>query len=138
MVSAASAEAPRFFADHDAGGDRQHVLGRAADLDAAHVGGVIGPEGRRAERLDQRACERFVPGGQRNRGRQSARDVVGKARPRQDRGHGARRGFRDHLGHEFVRAVLDALGAGDDRRVGFEMRRKMPDRRAQMLRRRHG
>ena len=29
----------------NAGGDRQHVLGGAADLDAAHVGGVIGAEG---------------------------------------------------------------------------------------------
>ena len=44
----------------DAGRDRQHVLGRAADLDAAHVGGVIGPEGRRAQRLRQRARQRFV------------------------------------------------------------------------------
>ena len=31
-------------AGDDAGGDRQHVLGGAADLDAAHVGRVIGPE----------------------------------------------------------------------------------------------
>src|SRR6185312_631366 len=30
----------------DAGGDRQHILGRAADLDTANVRGVIGPEGR--------------------------------------------------------------------------------------------
>ena len=29
----------QFAADHDAGGDRQHVFGGAADLDAANIGG---------------------------------------------------------------------------------------------------
>ncbi len=33
------------------------------------------------------------------------------------------RALGDHLGHELVRAALDALGAGDDRRAGGELRR---------------
>src|SRR4051812_3964737 len=35
---------PHVAADHDACGNRQHVFGGAADLDAANIGGVIWPE----------------------------------------------------------------------------------------------
>ena len=63
----------------------------------------------------QRAGERFVLGRQRHRGRQAARHVLRKARTRQDRRQCFGRCFCDHLGHEFVRAALNALGAGDDR-----------------------
>ena len=74
-------------AGNDAGGDRQHVLGGAADLDAAHVGRMIGPEGRRADRLRQRGRKRLVGRGERDGGRQAARDVGSKARSGQDRRH---------------------------------------------------
>jgi hypothetical protein len=49
------------------------------------------------------------------------------AHPRQSSGQrewrAARRLLGDHLGHELVRAALDALGAGDDRRALGELRR---------------
>ena len=123
-------------ADHDAGGDRQHVLGRATDLDAANVRGVIGPEGGRAQRLHQVARQPFIPCGKRDGGRQAARHVVGKIRSRQDRRDGIRYGLGDDLGHEAVRAALDALGTGDDGCRRLEVRRKRRRGFAQILRRR--
>ena len=54
VVSAADGAGAEPAAGDDAGRDGEHVLGRAADLDAAHVGRMIGPEGARAERLRQR------------------------------------------------------------------------------------
>jgi hypothetical protein len=121
-------------ADHDAGRDRQHVLGGATDLDAADVGGVIGPERRRAQRLHEAAGQLFLLRRQRHRRRQAARDVVGKARARQDRRLRVQRGFSDHLGHEFMGAVLDALGTGDDRCRSCDVRGQHVDGAAQMLR----
>ena len=55
-MSAASDAGAKAAPGDDAGGDGQHVLGGAADLDAAHVGGMIRPEHRRADRLCQ--CRR--------------------------------------------------------------------------------
>ena len=100
-------------ADHDAGGDREHVLRGAADLDAADIRGVIGPEGRRPQRLHELGRKRSsfaasVTAVGRPRATSSA-----KLGPDRMAGNGGRRGFRDHLGHEFVGAVLDALGARD-------------------------
>ena len=117
VVSAAAALAPSPRPVTMPDGDRQHVLGRAADLDAAHVGRLIGPEGARRQRLGQLRRQRLVMRRERHRGRQAARHVGGKARPGQDRRRRVRRAFGDHLGHELVGAVLDALGAGDDRRA---------------------
>ena len=54
VTSAAVALAPSLRPCDDAGRDREHVLCRAADLDAAHVGCVIGPERLRAERAGER------------------------------------------------------------------------------------
>ena len=122
-------------AGDDAGGDGEHVLGGAADLDAAHVGGMIGPQRRRAERARQRHRHCLVAGGERDRGRQAARHVGGKARAGEDRRLRGRRAFGNHLGHEPVRAALDALGAGDDRRALAQRRRDRGGGRAQVLRR---
>ena len=44
---------------------------------------------------------------------------------------------RDHLGHEFVAAGLDALGAGDHRRASADGLRQRLAHRAQSLRRHH-
>ena len=124
-------------AGHDAGRDREHVLGRAADLDAAHVGRVIGAEGRRAERARERGGGRFIRAGERHGGRQPARHVVGEARAGEDRGRRVRQRLGDHLGHELARAALDPLGAGDDRHAGTDMRRERRRGGARGLRRHH-
>ena len=44
----------------DAAGDREHVLGRAADLDAADVGRVVEAEVRPVQKAAERAGERLV------------------------------------------------------------------------------
>ena len=66
--------------DH-AGRDGQHILGGAAKLDPAHVGGAIGPEGGRADRLGKRGGQCLVGGRQRDRGRQAMCHVGREARP---------------------------------------------------------
>ena len=81
------------------------------------------------------AADRLVARRERHRRRQPARHVGGEARARQDRRQRGAGALRDHLGHEAVRAALDALGAGDDRRAGRELGRDRAGGRAQMLRR---
>ena len=79
-------------AGDDAGGDRQHVLGRAADLDAAHVGRMIGTEASRepsarasaAAMVASRAASVTAVGSPRA-------TSVGEARAGQDRRHAPRR-----------------------------------------------
>ena len=59
-------------AGHDAGRDRQHVLGGAADLDAAHVGRMIGTEAspsRSRAPAPRRACSSAPPASPRSAGR---------------------------------------------------------------------
>ncbi len=85
---------------------------------------MVRPERRRADGLRQFGGELGVRGRERHRGRQTARHVGGKARPRQNRGHRARRAFGDHFAHEFLAAALDALGADDHRRARGDERRK--------------
>ena len=81
--------------------------------------------------------DRFVGRRERDRRRQAARHVGGKARAGQDRRHRIRRAFGDDLGHEFVGAVLDALGAGDQRRAPARCWRQRRRDRAHRLRRHH-
>ena len=60
---ASSAPPPRWrqsAAGNNAGGDGEHVLGGAADLDAAHVGGVVRTKARRADRLREFAGKLVV------------------------------------------------------------------------------
>ena len=121
-------------AGNDAGGDREHVLGGAADLDAAHVARMIGPERARSRargrarwrRPRRRAASVTAVGSPRA-------TSAGEARAREDCRQ-ARIGahLADHFGHEFVRAALDALGAGDHRRAGGKRRRDRSGRGAQM------
>ena len=65
----------------DAAGDGEHVLGGAADLDAAHVGRVIDAESRRAQRLGERGCELFVGGRERHGRRQALATSLAKLGP---------------------------------------------------------
>ena len=99
----------------DAAGDREHVLRRAADLDAAHVGRVIEPQVRTLQRPAELDSQRLLPRGQRHRRRQARRDVGGETRPREDRATPERRRFANDLRHEQIRAEFDPLGADDER-----------------------
>ena len=78
---------------NDAGGDGQHVLGRAADLYSAHVARMIGPERCRADGLRQCGGKLAVGRRQRHRRRQAARHIGGKARARQNRRRRSRGGI---------------------------------------------
>src|SRR5271165_6927310 len=71
---------------------------------------------RAVQELAKRARERVVMRGERDRGRQAGRDVDGEGRAGQDRRRASWRGLRENLGHKVVRAALDALRAGDERR----------------------
>ena len=100
----------------DAAGDREHVLRRAADLDAAHVGRMIEPQIRALQRRG-----RARPRAPRPRaasvtavGRPAATSAAKLGPERIARGQ-AGADFGDDLGHEQVRAELDPLGADDER-----------------------
>ena len=120
-------------ARRDAAGDREHVLGRAANLHAADVGRVIKSEVRPMQLAAERAGQRLVGGGERHRGRQAGGDVRGEGRAGKDRRSAARRDLSEHLRHKGVGAALDALGAGDERRRSGK-RRKPRGRLARCLR----
>ena len=103
-------------AGHDAGRDRQHVLGGAADLDAAHVGRMIGPERRPSRSLAP------APAASASSAAASV-TAVGKPTPtsaakaRSRRIAGVARGAHSAMISVMncMRAALDALGAGDHR-----------------------
>src|SRR4029079_4406436 len=63
---------------HDAGRDGEHVLCRAADLDAAQVGRMVGTKGRRAERFGELFRDGFIRRAECHSRRQSARDISGE------------------------------------------------------------
>src|SRR5574337_1846220 len=109
----ACAESP---SGSNAAGDREHVLGRAANLDAANVGRMVKAQVRPVQEPAERARERAVAGGERHRGRQAGRDVRGEGRARQDRAGTGGRGFGENLGHEGAGVALDSLGASDEGR----------------------
>ena len=134
VVSAARGARAEAAAGDDSGSDGEHVLGGAADLDAAQIGGMVGAEARRADRLRERARQLAVTCRERDRRRQAARHIGGKARPGEDRRHRLGRAFGDHLAHEFPAAALDAFGAGDQRRTRGEKRRQRCCGRADGLR----
>ena len=122
----ARAQAP---ACGDAAGDRKHVLGRAADLDAANVARVIEPEIRPVQKPAKRSRQRVVRAGERHRGRQPRRHVGGEGWAGQDRDRPARRLLPQNLRHEGVRAALDALCAahqGGRPRQSGELRAPRP------------
>ena len=100
----------------DAAGDRQHVLGRPADLDAANVGRMIEPQGRPAQRVAERARQVFVAEASVTAVGRPAATSAAKEGPERMAAAAAWRGFGQNLGHEGVRAALDSLGAGDQRR----------------------
>ena len=100
----------------DAAGDREHVLGRAADLDAANVGRMIEAQVRSAQRVAEGAREALIDRGQRHCGRQAGGDVGGEGGPGENGRLSPGRRLAQDLGHEGMRDPLDALGAGHERR----------------------
>ena len=129
-------------AGDDAAGDGEHVLDRAAELDADQIVARIGAErlGRRAPR-QSRCGERDVGGGDGDGGRQAARDLLGEAGPG-ERGRTRACGRHSAMISVCSRpvALLDALGAGDDRdaRRGHAARAAPPRRASPAPARRAG
>ena len=87
-----------------------------ADLDASNVGRMIEAQTRSPQSMAEGPGEVVVRTGERHRGRQSRRDVSGKRGSGENGPGSVGRGFSQDLGHECVRAALDALGAGYERR----------------------
>ena len=64
----------------DAGGDRHHILHRAADLDADEVGAVVHAHAPAVQQCRRLARESGIAGGERQRAGQAARHLFGKRR----------------------------------------------------------
>ena len=121
----------------DAGGDRQHVLHRAAELHADDIARPVDAQVAIGERGGERLAQRLVGGGERQRGGQAAGDIGGKARPRQ---HGLRRlrqRLAEHLAQQLAGGLLKALGADDDRLAAPQMLAEVCRHGAHVLGRRH-
>ena len=89
-----------------AGGDRQHVLDRAADFDAGHVVADVGAQRVAAQPLGDR-CGQIGVGGRDAEGRrQPARDFLGEART------------GDHADRRRPHRRDDAMRQRDARRLG--------------------
>ena len=106
-----------------AGGDREHVLDRAADLDAGDVVALVGAQRVGAQQRRDVRRERGVGRGDGHRRRQSARDFLGEARARD---HADRR--RPHRREILVRE-RDARRMRGARRHGDEALRQPEERR---------
>ena len=72
---------PQAQAIGDAGGDRHHVLHRAADLDADQIRAVVDPHASAVQQRRGFARERGVARGKRERAGQAARDLFRERRP---------------------------------------------------------
>ena len=118
-------------ADHRAGRDGDHVLGRAADLRADRVVVAVEPEGRCAEQRGDRRAQAGVAGRDDRGGGQSGGDLVGEVRAGEYGGRCAGSDVGGDLQRQAQRCLLHALGADHQRR---ETDRKAPQHAAQMLR----
>ena len=107
------------------------------DLDAANVGRMIEPQGRPAQRVAERARQFLIGRRQRQRRRQACCNVGCEGRPGENGPASIGRGLSQNLGHERVRAALDALGAGDQRRRPRRRREPLSHFATRLSRRRH-
>ena len=117
---------PQSF-DHP-GGDRDHVLERATDLDAHDIVGSVEPEVRRPE-LGLHALH-DVSGARRDRDRR--RQLTGQLRREAGAGehghvHGVAQLLRDDLRDAKQRVLLEPLGGADDRRAATDVRSRAPE-----------
>ena len=121
VISPACALLPSCAPGDDAAGDGEHVLHRAAELRAEHVVRPVEPQRAAAERVGDRMPDLLASRGEGQRGGQAARDLAGKARPREHAGQALRQRFGDDVGHHLAGVFLEALGA-DDHRLAADMR----------------
>ena len=98
----------------DAGGDRQHVLHRAAQRHAHDIVGPVGPEHAGGERGGEVAAEGGIGGGDADRRRQALHRLLREARAREHGDGPAWQHLGQHLGHQQAARGLDALGADHD------------------------
>ena len=139
VTSAASALWPRPEALDHARGNRDHVLERAADLDADHVVGAVQAEALAAELLLHAPARRGVGrGGHAPPSAVPARPRARNSAPTARRPGSRRRQFLgEHLGHARPRDALEALGGADDNRARPHGAGERPHRGARAVRR-HG
>ena len=115
----------------DPGGDRDHVLGGPAELDAAHVPRGVDAEARRGERALQGAGHVGVGARDHARGRLPGRDLLGVVRPRERR-HPPRvvpGRLDDHIAEQAVRRGIETLGQREHERAGLQAGARQPSRR---------
>ena len=123
----------------DAGGDRDDVLQRAADLDADDVVAAVEPEIRAAKFALHELGRPRVGRGREDGRRQLLRHFAREARPRQhdDRPVGSEL-LRDDLRHAQQRVGFEPFRGADDRRARPDVRRRPPHHRAATVRRNGG
>ena len=117
VTSAARALRPRAHAVGDAGGDREHVLDRAADLDADRIGRGVDAQARVMEGGDGGGAHAGVAARGDERGRLAARDLDREARPGQHADARRRRHRARDLVAERAGRVLEALAEPEHGRV---------------------
>src|SRR5260221_585031 len=106
----------------DAGGDRHHVLHRAADFHADKVGAVIDAHTPAVQQRRRFAREGSIARSERQRAGQAARDFLGERRSR-ERAKArlvAQACFRD-LMWQLARALLEAFAQPDDRHPASQL-----------------
>ena len=107
----------------DARADRQHVLDCAADLDADHVAGSVGPEPLAGEAAGQRHRIVRIAGGYGHRTREPLADFAREGRPRQHGGWYVRpEDLERNLVRQLARAEFEALGRPGDPLPGLQQR----------------
>ena len=84
VISAALRVVAEAEAVDAAGGERDHVLRRRAELDAGHVGVHVDAEDRRVDRVLELGGERLVVARDHGRARQAVGDLLGHVRPGED------------------------------------------------------
>ncbi len=94
----------------DAGGDRDHVLERPAQLDPDHVGIGVDPEARRREDRLHRLGHGRDRASRHHRGGLVLVHLAREAGSREHRQPGLRQFARDHVRHQRQRIRLEALG----------------------------
>ena len=118
-----------------AGGNRNHVLERAANLHTSHIVARIQPKGRATKGLLHARNRGLIVGCREHCGRQALRHFRRKARARQDHGR-VRTGplLDDDLRHPRERAFLEAFCRADQDRAAPQGRRHSSNDSAQAVR----
>ena len=113
----------------DAGGDREHVLHRAADLDAHRVVGGVDAQAVAVQRGHRLVAQRLVGAGGDERGGLAARHLDGEARTRQHAGTQVRPQRARQLVAQRTAALLEALAQPQHTGCGPRQARQHPGQR---------